>query len=45
MAGALPQEGMELTRLRVVANVEWSRTWYRDVLVLRWCASTARLSY
>ena len=32
MPGTFPQEGMELTRLLVVADVERSRAWYRDVL-------------
>ncbi len=32
MTGTFPQEGMELTRLLVVSNVERSRAWYRDVL-------------
>ena len=27
MAGTVPQEGMELTRLLVVANAERSRAW------------------
>ena len=27
-----PQEGMALTHILVVADVEWSRPFYRDVL-------------